>query len=102
MAVALTLEEMERRIKAMPPDKLAQLKKLAHKQFSRPWNPQPGPQTEAYYHQADETLYGGAVGGGKTDLLLGLATTQHLRSIIFRRQSTDLEKIWDRLTTAPP
>jgi hypothetical protein len=100
MAIALTLEEMERRIKAMPPDKLAQLKKLAHKQFSRPWNPQPGPQTEAYYHQADETLYGGAVGGGKTDLLLGLATTQHLRSIIFRRQSTDLEKIWDRLTTA--
>jgi hypothetical protein len=32
-------------------------------------------------------------------VLLGLATTQHLRSIIFRRQSTDLSKIWDRLTT---
>ena len=94
-----TVEEMEAFIKRMPPEKLAQLKKLGAKQFGRPWNPQPGPQTEAYFTPADETLYGGAVGGGKTDLLLGLATTQHLRSIIFRRQSTDLEKIWDRLTT---
>lgn len=97
MTVALTLEEMERRIKAMPPDKLAQLKRLAHKQLARPWNPQPGPQTEAYYHEADETLYGGAAGGGKTDLLLGLALTRHERTLLFRRQSTDLETIWNRL-----
>lgn len=30
-------------------------------------------------------LYGGAGGGGKTDLLLGLAGTQHRQSIVFRR-----------------
>ncbi len=34
---------------------------------------------------ADEVFYGGAGGGGKTDLLLGLAGTQHRNSIIFRR-----------------
>jgi hypothetical protein len=98
-AFPTTVEEMEAFLKAMPPDKFAALKKIGAKQFGRPWNPQPGPQTECYFTKADETLYGGAVGGGKTDVLLGLATTQHLRSIIFRRQSTDLSKIWDRLTT---
>lgn len=99
MSVPLTLEEMEARIRSMTPAQRAELQKRTAKQLARPWLPQPGPQTEAYYSLADETLYGGAVGGGKTDLLLGLATTNHLRSIIFRRQATDLEKIWDRLTT---
>ena len=31
--------------------------------------PNPGPQTQAYYSQADELYYGGAGGGGKTMLL---------------------------------
>src|SRR5438128_910756 len=49
------------------------------------WKPLPGPQTLAYHSTADILFYGGAAGGGKTDLLLGLALRQHRRSVIFRR-----------------
>lgn len=45
-----------------------------------------GPQVRAYDSLADELFYGGAGGGGKTDLLLGLSFTKHRRSIIFRRE----------------
>ncbi len=98
--VPLTLEEMERRILAMTPEQRKRAEELVAKSpvSKRAWLPQPGPQTEAYYSKADETLYGGAVGGGKSDLVLGLATTQHERSLIFRRLSTDVEGMWDRLT----
>ena len=54
------------------------------------WVPNPGPQTAAYFSKADVLLYGGEPGGGKTSLLLGLAFTQHRRSLIMRRQYTDL------------
>jgi hypothetical protein len=50
------------------------------------WTPLPGPQTLAYFCEADELFYGGAGGGGKTDLGLGLAITAHQSSIIFRRE----------------
>ena len=33
------------------------------------WRPQPGPQTLAYESPADILFYGGAAGGGKTDLV---------------------------------
>lgn len=52
------------------------------------WVPNSGPQSEAVHSQADELFYGGAAGGGKTDLLLGLAATQHRSSVIFRREAT--------------
>lgn len=70
-------------------------------QFKR-WAPQPGPQSEAYFSLADELLYGGAAGGGKTDLLLGLATTQHQRSVLFRNQSVDLGPLFERLQEIEP
>ena len=60
------------------------------------WTPLPGPQTLAYSSQADELLYGGAAGGGKTDLLLGVARLEHWRSIIFRRVYPSLRGIIDR------
>src|SRR5438128_3954926 len=49
------------------------------------WKPLPGPQTLAYHSTADILFYGGAAGGGKTDLLLGIALREHRRSVIFRR-----------------
>lgn len=60
------------------------------------WLPLPGPQTEAFYSDADELLYGGAAGGGKTDLLLGLAGTAHYNSIIFRRVFPSMRGIIER------
>lgn len=59
------------------------------------WVPSPGPQTEAYFSKADILLYGGEPGGGKTSLLLGLAFNNHRRSLIMRRQYTDLGAIVD-------
>lgn len=60
------------------------------------WTPLPGPQTMAYESQADELFYGGAAGGGKTDLLLGTAIQNHWRTIIFRREFQQLKGIRDR------
>ena len=57
------------------------------------WIPSPGPQTEAYFSKADILLYGGEPGGGKTALILGLAFNCHKRSLIMRRQYTDLSPI---------
>ncbi len=60
------------------------------------WQPQPGPQTAAYESEADVIGYGGAAGGGKTDLLLGFSGNKHHRSIIFRRVFPLLEGIESR------
>lgn len=93
----LSLEEVEARIRGMTPSQKTELAKTVAPQLAKAWLPQPGKQTEAYYCQADELLYGGAAGGGKTDLLVGLAATAHRKAILFRRQSTDLDGLWDRL-----
>lgn len=60
------------------------------------WRPLPGPQTMAYYSTADVIGYGGAAGGGKTDLAVGKALTQHRVAAIFRRVGTELTAIEDR------
>src|SRR3954447_16165981 len=70
---------------------------LARKSMAtRPWVPNVGPQTEAYYSEADEIFYGGEAGGGKTDLGVGLALTEHQRSLILRRINKDALKIVPR------
>lgn len=53
--------------------------------------PLPGPQTEAYLSEADVLLYGGQAGGGKSYLLMGLASQEHQSSIIFRRESSQTD-----------
>ena len=63
------------------------------------WVPQDGPQLNAYESQADIVFYGGAAGGGKTDLLLGLALTSQCHSIIFRREAVQLVGIEERMSS---
>jgi hypothetical protein len=82
----------------LPPDKMAEVSKQAieatkHMKFI----PNPGPQTDAYLSRADILLYGGAAGGGKTGLMVGLALNDHERSLIMRRHYTDLNGICDQL-----
>ena len=64
----------------------------------KPWTPLPGPQTMAYYSKADVTGYGGAAGGGKTDLAVGLAMTQHQKVGIFRQNGTEVVGVIDRIS----
>lgn len=61
------------------------------------WVPQPGPQQQAMESEADILFYGGAAGGGKTDLLLGLCLTQQKHSIVFRRQAVQLVGLEERM-----
>lgn len=63
------------------------------------WVPQQGPQTEAYTSQADILFYGGQAGGGKSDLLMGLALTQQDKSIVFRREAVQLVGLIERMST---
>lgn len=61
------------------------------------WQPFPdSPQAVAYACDADVIGYGGAAGGGKSDLLLGKAAKKHERAIIFRRHFTDLTGLVER------
>jgi hypothetical protein len=60
------------------------------------WTPQDGPQVAAYTSDADVLGYGGQAGGGKSDVLIGLAGTQHWRSIIFRREFPRVRELIER------
>lgn len=62
-----------------------------------PWRPLPGPQTMAYESTADVIGFGGAAGGGKTDLACGKALTHHQVVQMFRREGTELGGIIDRM-----
>lgn len=59
-------------------------------------HPKNRPQIEAYVSEADIIYFGGAAGGGKSDLLLGLALTDQKQSIIFRREYKQLRSLIDR------
>lgn len=78
-------EDLREWLKQQTPEELAKTDREIMQMVPQLWTPQPGPQTMAYQSEADELFYGGAQGGGKSDLLLGLAATRHYHSVIFRR-----------------
>lgn len=61
------------------------------------WRPLPGPQSLAYHNEAQVLGYGGAAGGGKTDLMLGKAVNKHQVSYILRREATQMQGIYNRM-----
>jgi hypothetical protein len=63
------------------------------------WQPHPSnrPQQLAFASEADVVGYGGAAGGGKTDLIIGKALLQHKRVAVFRRNGTEHTAFVDRL-----
>lgn len=63
-----------------------------------PWRPLVGPQLDAYTSLADIIGYGGAAGGGKTDLIAGLALCEHQRALIVRREKAQTEGVVQRMT----
>jgi hypothetical protein len=95
MKTSLTASELQELQSYLSLQELAEMQRLLEMD-RRIWRPLPGPQTAAYLSEADELFYGGAAGGGKSDLLIGLGTTAHQRSIIFRREYPQLKAIIDR------
>jgi hypothetical protein len=90
------LDELIRSLAKLPPEAQKYADDLIASTTSLAWIASVGPQTAAYFSPADILLYGGQGGGGKTDLGLGLAFTAHRRSLILRRQYTDLASIIER------
>lgn len=61
------------------------------------WRPLPGPQSMAYHLKVDVLGFGGAAGGGKSDLAIGKALTQFDKTAYFRREGTELTAVEDRI-----
>ena len=64
---------------------------------ARPFSPLPGPQQMAFDSRADVVGFGGAAGGGKSFLAAGKALTQFDKSMILRRNGTELTAIVDEV-----
>ena len=89
------VDDLLARINRMPDDVRSELSRQAIEAMPI-WFPNAGPQAKAYFCAADILLAGGMGGGGKTDLGLGLAFTQHRRSLVMRRRYANLGAIMDR------
>lgn len=85
-------------MKRLTPEERAELDGLLTDGLPQ-WLPQVGPQMRAFESPADILFYGGQAGGGKSDLLLGLALTAQEKSIIFRREAVQLVGMEERMTT---
>ncbi len=93
----MLLEEILQKLEALPPEQRVQIEREALAATrDLPFLPNPGKQTEAYFCEADVLLYGGEGGGGKSALGTGLAFNTHQKSLILRRQYTDLGELIDQ------
>ena len=83
-------------VRRIQPPELRFVMQRVAAEMKRAFLPVPGPQTDALLSQADELLYGGAAGGGKTDLIVG-AAEGHKLSLIARREINELDGIINRV-----
>src|SRR3989442_15577205 len=81
LSSASSSSDLAETVRSLSPQQRRELSRLLS--AKRRGTPFPGPQTLALENKADILLYGGAPGGGKTDLLLGLAPLHHRRAIQF-------------------
>jgi hypothetical protein len=90
----MQLAEILSALQGLPEDQRARITKDAlDATAGQKWIPNPGPQTDAYFSEADVLLYGGEPGGGKSQLLLGLAFNKHQRTLVMRRKYGDLDRL---------
>lgn len=90
------LDELLSRLAGLDPKAREELVQAAvAKTANRRFIPNAGPQLAAWDSEADETFFGGAAGGGKSALLVGLAIEKHKRSIIFRREYPQIRGLVD-------
>ena len=90
--------EWERLYSVASPELRAEIDALLDADLAKHiWRAQVGRQSEAADALAFITGYGGAAGGGKSDLIAGLALTEHQRSAIFRKEKAQTEGIIQRL-----
>jgi hypothetical protein len=83
---------------AATPEQRDELRRLLDSDLAQHvWRAQVGRQSEAADARVDILGYGGSAGGGKTDLIAGLALTEFDRSVIFRREKAQTEGIIQRL-----
>ncbi|MEQ0776170.1 terminase [Paraburkholderia tropica] len=94
----MTADELEALRPYMTPEERAEVDAILATFVMPLWSPLPGPQTLAFNSLADITGFGGAAGGGKTDLACGLALTAHEKTMILRENGTELTGVIDRLT----
>lgn len=99
MALPTSPAEWEAFYYAASPEVRAELDALLEADLAHHiWRAQAGRQSEAADSLAYITGYGGSAGGGKSDLICGLALTEHKRTAIFRREKAQTEGIIQRLT----
>lgn len=89
------LDDLIDRVRGLSPEDRKEVEAIRAKEGQR-WVPNPGPQMNGYFTEADELFYGGQAGGGKTDLLVGLSLTAHRRSLLLRRTNKEANKLVER------
>lgn len=94
-----TPSEWEALLSLATPEERAEIDALLEADLAKHiWRAQVGRQSEAADSEAFIVGYGGAAGGGKSDLIAGLALTEHQRSCVFRREKVQTEGLIQRLT----
>lgn len=94
------VEALLENLRLTDPKKRAEIDQLPaiKAMLAKKWIPNPGPQTVAYNSPADELFYGGEAGGGKSDLLEGLALNEHNQSLLLRRTNKEASKFIKRFS----